>query len=65
MMRMALILTLVAAATPARAEPTGSVKGTVIFEGEAPERLALHRETDPYCAKLDKLADDVIVTGAS
>jgi plastocyanin len=38
------------------------VKGTVIFEGEAPERLKLRRDTDPYCAKVDKLAEDVIVT---
>jgi plastocyanin len=53
---------VLAAGTVAHAGPDGVVKGTVIFEGEPPERLALHRETDPYCAKLDKLADDVIVT---
>ncbi len=46
----------------AHAEPTGSVKGTVIFEGEAPDRPKLRRDTDPYCAKVDKLAEDVIVT---
>ncbi len=46
----------------ARAEPAGSVKGTVIFEGEAPDRPKLRRDTDPYCAKVDKLAEDVIVT---
>ena len=51
-----------AAPTALRAEPTGSVKGTVIFEGEAPERPKLRRDTDPYCAKVDKLAEDVIVT---
>jgi len=46
----------------AHAEPTGAVKGTVIFEGEAPDRPKLRRDTDPYCAKVDKLAEDVIVT---
>ena len=46
----------------AHAEPTGTVKGTVIFEGEAPDRPKLRRDTDPYCAKVDKLAEDVIVT---
>jgi plastocyanin len=46
----------------ARAEPAGVVKGTVIFEGEPPERAKLHRETDPLCAKVDKLSEDVIVT---
>jgi plastocyanin len=53
---------ITAAPTALRAEPTGSVKGTVIFEGEAPERQKLRRDTDPYCAKVDKLAEDMIVT---
>jgi hypothetical protein len=57
-----VVLAGLAIATVAHAEPQGSVKGTVIFEGEAPERLALRRDTDPYCAKVDKLAEDVIVT---
>src|SRR5688572_528360 len=58
-MRLALLLLLVpsvAAANP------GAVKGTVIFEGEAPERATLKRDTDPYCAKTAKLAEDVVVT---
>jgi len=46
----------------AHADPTGAVKGTVIFEGEAPDRPTLRRDTDPYCARVDKLAEDVIVT---
>jgi plastocyanin len=73
MKRFVLLSTLVIAAGPARAEPakrpapapvvaTGGIKGTVIFEGEAPERKKLVRDTDPYCAKIDKLADDVVVT---
>jgi plastocyanin len=59
---LAALASLATAPTVARAQPTGSVKGTVIFEGEAPERLQLRRDTDPYCAKVDKLAEDVIVT---
>lgn len=57
-----VVLAGLAIGTVAHAEPQGTVKGTVIFEGEAPERLALRRDTDPYCAKVDKLAEDVIVT---
>jgi len=49
-------------ATAAHAEPTGTVKGTVIFEGESPDRPRLRRDTDPYCARFDKLSEDVIVT---
>ena len=58
-MRLAVAFLLVpslAAANP------GGVKGTVIFEGEPPERLAQKREGDPYCAKIAKLSDDVVVT---
>jgi hypothetical protein len=65
MMRIAIaigVLATTSPAAPARAEPTGSVKGTVIFEGEAPDRVKLRRDTDPYCAKIDALSDDVIVT---
>jgi plastocyanin len=40
----------------------GSIKGTVIYEGEAPTRAPLRRDTDPYCAKSPKLDEDVIVT---
>lgn len=46
----------------ARAAPTGAVKGVVTFEGEPPERLPQRRDTDPYCAKGEALAEDVIVT---
>jgi len=56
------ILAVLGLATVAHAGPTGSVKGTVIFEGEAPDRPKLRRDTDPYCARVDKLAEDVIVT---
>ena len=60
-MKIALVL-LVALPAFAHADPTGVVKGTVIFEGEAPERTHLKRDTDPVCAKIDKLSEDVIVT---
>jgi plastocyanin len=43
-------------------EPLGRVTGAVSFEGAAPERPRLRRDTDPYCAKTDKLADDIVVT---
>jgi plastocyanin len=58
----AFLIAVVVAAPVAHAEPTGVVKGTVIFEGEPPERAKLKRDTDPYCAKVDKLAEDVVVT---
>ena len=48
-----------AAAPPAAA--TGSIKGTVIFEGEAPDRKPLVRDTDPYCQKTAKLSEDVVI----
>lgn len=59
-MRAALVVILLA--TAAHAEPKGTIKGTVIFEGEAPDRPKLVRDTDPVCAKVDKLSEDVIVT---
>lgn len=56
------VLVVLAGSTAAHAAPTGLVKGTVSFEGEAPERRKLRRDTDPLCAKVDKLSEDVIVT---
>ena len=53
------------APAPAKQAPVtgvGSIKGTVIFEGEPPERKALVRDTDPYCHKTAKLSEDVVVT---
>jgi hypothetical protein len=62
MVRIAIAIGVLAAASVAHAQPTGSVKGTVIFEGEAPDRVKVRRDTDPYCAKNEALSDDVIVT---
>jgi len=65
-MRSALVLALscpllVATAT-ATAAPDGTIKGTVIFEGQPPPREPLRRDTDPYCAKIARDSEDVIVT---
>ena len=50
------------AASAARADsPSGSVKGTVIFEGEAPDRPKLKRDVDPKCSQ-DKVDEAVVVT---
>jgi hypothetical protein len=62
MVRIA-VAALIACTAVAHAEPAGVIKGTVRFEGAAPDRPRLRRDTDPYCAKLEQLADDVIVTG--
>ena len=59
-MRAALILLLCSSA--AHADTKGTIKGTVIFEGEAPDRPKLVRDTDPVCAKSDRLSEDVVVT---
>jgi len=63
---MRIVLALIAVlALPhlARAdEGPGTIKGTVLYEGEPPERPAQKRDRDPVCAKNPQLADDVIVT---
>lgn len=59
---MRAVLVLLLLGSVAHAEDKGSIKGTVIFEGEAPDREKLVRDTDPVCAKSDRLAEDVIVT---
>lgn len=55
--------TTAAAETPKRAI-TGNIKGTVLFEGEPPERATLDRKSDPFCARQGATAnaDDVVVT---
>ena len=61
-----VLVAVLVAALPAVAHAgpsaTGAIKGVVVFEGAAPERPKVRRDSDPYCAKLDMLADDVIVT---
>ncbi len=41
---------------------SGAIRGTVLFEGEAPDRPLLERDSDPYCQKTPRLAEDVVVT---
>jgi hypothetical protein len=60
MQRLAVVLAILAAAPLARADaPTGSVKGTVLFEGEPPERAKQERVVDTKCSQ--DFADDAIV----
>jgi plastocyanin len=40
----------------------GMIKGVVVFEGTPPERLPLQRFTDPLCAKVERLSEDIVVT---
>ena len=59
----AAALLVLATATPAAAEaPAGGIKGTVIFEGEAPDRPPLVRKSDAVCAKTPRLSEDIVVT---
>lgn len=59
----AAILAIAVFVAPVWAQPAkGSIKGTVIYEGEAPVRAPVRRDADPYCAKTPKVDDDVIVT---
>jgi hypothetical protein len=67
MVRIAIAAAIAAyiafAAPGASAAPDGGViKGTVAFDGPAPERTRLARFSDPYCAKTEMLSEDVIVT---
>jgi hypothetical protein len=56
MSRLALLLLL--ASSPALA---GSVKGSVLFEGEAPTQPTLQRDADPKCSK-GKSDEAIVVT---
>ena len=66
--RATVLLVAFASATAAAETPkgaiTGTIKGTVLFEGEPPERATLDRKSDPFCAKQAATAnaDDVVVT---
>jgi plastocyanin len=57
------LLGLVGGAATAGPKPakTGTITGSVSFKGEAPARDKLRRDSDPFCAKTEALADDVIV----
>lgn len=61
-MRALLLLAVLAAPAFADPKPAGTIKGTVIYEGEGPPRAEQRRDVDPYCAKTPHLEDDVVVT---
>jgi hypothetical protein len=62
MPRRFIVAALVLTTVPARAEtPAGAVKGTVIFEGEAPTQPKQKRDVDPKCSQ-DKQDDAVVVS---
>jgi plastocyanin len=63
------VLATLAGVAAAHADPgpkapaaRGTIKGVVVFEGAPPERLPLQRFTDPLCAKVERLSEDVVVT---
>jgi len=56
-----LSVALLLAASAAHADTgVGTIKGTVLYEGEPPDRPTQKR-TDPYCAKTPGLGEDVVV----
>lgn len=62
-MRLPLIALLLASYPAFADAPPSTIKGTVLFEGEPPERATLDRKSDPACKAADTaLADDVVVT---
>ena len=54
-------LILLALTTMAHADK-GTIKGTVIYEGEVPDAPKVKRDADPYCAKTAKTSDELLVT---
>ncbi len=56
MTRLAVLLLGVSAIAEA-----GSIKGTVLFEGEAPTQAKLQRDVDPKCSK-DRSDEAIVVT---
>jgi len=59
---VAVLVAALAAVAHAAPGPTGAIKGVAVFEGAAPERPRVRRDSDPYCARIELLADDVVVT---
>ena len=56
MARLALVLVCISSVAHA-----GSVKGTVLFEGEPPTQPKLKRDVDPKCSK-DRVDEAIVVT---
>ena len=60
-LRSTLVATLLALTSLAHADK-GTIKGTVIYEGEVADPAPVKRDADPYCAKIKKTSDDLLVT---
>src|SRR5689334_15244141 len=56
------VLLVLCTASLAHAQPkTGSITGTVLYEGEPPTQATLQRDSDPKCAK-GRTDEAVVVT---
>src|SRR3954471_22701236 len=62
-MLAALLFTLCAAPGWAAAAGGGTIKGTVVLKGKAPERKEVNMKSDPYCAKQPVAQEEEIVAG--
>jgi plastocyanin len=62
-MLAALLFTLCAAPGLAAAAGGGTIKGTVVLKGKAPERKEVNMKSDPYCAKQTATQEEEIVAG--
>jgi plastocyanin len=40
----------------------GTIKGTIVLDGKAPERPVLRRDSDPVCAAVEKRGEEIIAT---
>jgi hypothetical protein len=58
---LVLALTAVAAADPGSGSSRGSVRGTVLFEGEPPEQPVLARKAEKTCSQ-DRRDEAIVVT---
>jgi hypothetical protein len=61
---LVIFLPLAGCATEAAAGEMekGRIAGVVEFKGKPPARTELRRDTDPVCAKIPRLSEDVVVT---
>jgi plastocyanin len=59
----AAVLFVVCAATGVARAAGGTIKGTVVLKGKAPERKEVNMKSDPYCAKQPATHDEEVVAG--
>ena len=57
----ALALAIALPSAAMAAPEAGTISGTVVFSGDAPKREPLRRDSDPFCAKTEALAADIVV----